>query len=50
LPSTVTTPVGVRLPPVDIERLEDVAREHDTTKSALVAALIRKGLGPVAAS
>ena len=44
MPSTITTPVGVRLRPADIERLEDVAREHDTTKSALVASLIRQGL------
>jgi hypothetical protein len=44
MPSTITTPVGVRLRPADIEHLEKIAYERDTKKSALVASLIRQAL------
>ncbi len=50
MPSTITAPVGVRLRPADLDRLQKVADERDTTRSALIAQLTREGLQRLAAA
>jgi predicted DNA-binding ribbon-helix-helix protein len=50
VPSTMTEPVGVRLRPADLDRLQKIAEQRDTTRSALVAELTREGLKRIAAA